>query len=293
MRRGRGAFEKSVAACATRVAKIFVARTQDRRIIRALQAVKPRLLRLTGGNTRQFLPLTLRGDKTLNDKQRRIIERGARVSAFGTANAADFPANGRGGELFSKLSAELANLDTLEVVKATSVSTRQQGSAGRRDLRESLRAQVAAVSDTARVIATEHAELKGKFQYSRTDRGDRSLIAVAHSFAEAAPPFKTLFVAYELPADFIERMNADASALEQQMVLQTQGVGARVTTNASIDQGLERIDDYVDKLDVIVHNKYREDPAKLAAWESARRLERAARAKRNGGAQKDGGTPTP
>jgi len=228
----------------------------------------------------------------MNDKQRRIIERGARASAFGTANAADFPANSRGGELFAKLSAELANLDTLEVVKATSMSTRQQGSAGRRDVREALRAQVAAVSETARVIATEHAEMKGKFQYSHTDRSDRSLIAVAHSFAEAAPPFKSMFVTYELPADFIECMNADATALEQQMSLQTQGVGARVTTNASITQGLERIDDCVDKLDVIARNKYRDDPAILAAWESARRLERAARSKRNGGSEQKGGDGT-
>jgi hypothetical protein len=219
----------------------------------------------------------------VNDKQRRIIERGARASAFGAANAADFPAGSRGGELFASLSAELAKLDTLEVAKATSISTRQQGSAGRRDVRESLRAQIAAVSETAKVIAAEHPELKGKFQFSRTDRSDRSLIAVAHSFAAAAPPFKPLFIAYELAADFIESMNADADALEQQMALQTEGVGARVSTNASIDQSLEHVDDYVDKLDVIVRNKYRNDPAKIAAWESARRLERAARSKRSNG----------
>jgi hypothetical protein len=219
----------------------------------------------------------------VNDKQRRIIERGARSAAFGAANTADFPANSRGAELFASLNEALANLDTLEVVKATSISTRQQGTAGRRDVRESLRAQVAAVGDTTKIIAAEHTEMKGMFQYSRTDRSDRTLIATARSFAKAAPPFKALFVQYELPQTFIESLEADADALEQQMALQNEGSGARVTTNASIEQEVEGVDECVGKLDVIVRNKYRNDPAKLAAWESAHRLERAARSKRSNG----------
>lgn len=219
----------------------------------------------------------------MNDKQRRIIERAARSSAFGAANAADFPANSKGAELFASLNAELSKFDTLQVAKATSISTRRQGSAGRRDVRESLRAQVAAVSDTAKVIATEHPELRGMFQYARADHSDRTLIATARSFAEAAAPFKSLFVQYELPQTFIDSLNADADALEQQMALQNEGSGGRVTTNASIEQGLGRVEECVDKLDVIVRNKYRDDPAKTAAWESARRLERAARSKRSNG----------
>jgi hypothetical protein len=219
----------------------------------------------------------------VNDKQRRIIERAARSAAFGAANAADFPVDSKGAELFARLKTELANLDTLQTAKATSISTRQQGSAGRRDVRESLRALVTAVSDTAKVAATEHPELRGMFQFARTDHSDRTLIATARSFAAAAAPFKSLFVQYELPQSFIESLSADADALEQQIALQTEGSGARVSTNATIRQAVERIEEVVDKLDVIVRNKYRNDPAKLAAWESAHRLERAARSKRSNG----------
>jgi hypothetical protein len=228
----------------------------------------------------------------VNDKQRRIIERGARSAAFGAANAADFPANSKGAELFARLNTALASLDTLEVAKATSISTRQQGTAGRRDVRESLRAQVAAVGDTAKVIATEHTEMRGMFLYSHTDHSDRTLIATARSFARAAPPFKALFVQYELPLNFIESMEADADTLEQQMALQNEGSGARVTTNAFIGQGLEGVEECVDKLDVIVRNKYRNEPAKLAGWESAHRLERAARSKRSNGTPPTPQTPS-
>jgi hypothetical protein len=158
-------------------------------------------------------------------------------------------------------------------------------------VRESLRAQVEAVGDTAKVIATEHTEMRGRFQYARKDHSDRTLIATARSFAEAAPPFKALFVQYELTQNFIESLEADADALEQQIALQNEGSGARINTNASIGQGLEGVDECVGKLDVIVRNKYRNDPAKLAAWESAHRLERAARSKRSNGTPQTPQTP--
>jgi len=222
----------------------------------------------------------------MSDKQRRESERNARVSSYGVANVADFPSNSKGGQLFAQLNAELAAFEALQVTKATSISTRQRGSAGRSEVRDTLRAQLIAFSDTAEIMAPEHPEMKGRFQFPRTHRNDRTLIATARSFAEEAPPFKPLFVEYELPADFIEAMSANADALEEHMAVQVEGSGARVTANASIGQISERINDLIDRLDVIVRNKYRNDPAKLAAWESARRLERAARSKRsNGGSQ--------
>jgi hypothetical protein len=48
------------------------------------------------------------------------------------------------------------------------------------------------------------------------------------------------------------------------------------------------VNELIDRLEVIVRNKFRDDPAKLAAWESARHMEHAARTKRGGG-----NTPTP
>ena len=220
----------------------------------------------------------------MNEKQRRLSERGSRVGAFLTANAADFPVTGKGGELAARLKAELSNLSTLDVVKATGASARQQSSVGRRDLRESLRAQVSAVCDTAEAVGLDHAEVRGSFPRTRPDNSDSTLIAVARSFANAAAPLKSLFVEYDMPADFIDTLKADADALERQISLQSEGEGARVNANASIAETLRHADKLIERLDAIVRNKYRNDPAKLAAWESARRLERSARPKRAGDA---------
>lgn len=229
----------------------------------------------------------------MNEKQRRLSERGSRVGVFMSANAADFPAGTKGGDVAASLKAELANLSTLDVTKATGASARRQSSVGRRDFRESLRAQVAAVCATAEVIALDHAEVKGSFPRTRADKSDSTLIAVARSFAESAAPLRSLFVEYNMPADFMDSLKSDADALERHISLQSEGAGARVDANASITETLKRVDELIERLDVVVRNKYRTDPAKLAAWESARRLERAARPKRNGAGEQKGGGGTP
>ena|SRR5215213_9380048 len=220
----------------------------------------------------------------MNDNQRRRFERASRVDAFMTSNAADFPAAGKGGATAARLKTELAALASLDVAKVTAASTQQKTSTGRRGLRASLRAQIAAVCDTADVISLDHPEVKGLFPRTRADNSDQTLVAVARSFAETATPLKSRFIEYELPADFIERLRTDADGLEAQMSRQTEGKGARVSTNASIEDALGRVDELVERLEVVVRNKYRGDPARLAAWESASHLERAPRAKRNGDA---------
>ncbi|HEX8284003.1 MAG TPA: hypothetical protein VF588_11640 [Pyrinomonadaceae bacterium] len=229
----------------------------------------------------------------MNERQRRRFERGSRVEAFMTSNVADFPAGGKGAVAAAQLSAEMAALAALDVAKATTASTRRQSSEGRRELRESLRAQVAAVCDTAEAVGAEHPEARGRFPRTRADNSDQTLVAVARSFAEAAASLKALFVEYELPADFVERLRADADALEAQMSRQTEGRGASVSTNASIETALGRVEELTERLDVLVRNKYRRTPAKLAAWESARRLEHAPRARRDGEAPPAPGAPQP
>ena len=218
----------------------------------------------------------------MNDKQRRSYARGTSVDTFMSANAADFPAGSKGGGLAARLREELARLSTLDVAKVSGASAIQQATAGRRELRDSLRAQLAAVSDTAEVIGLDHPEVRGLFPRARPDNTDQTLLAVARAFVAAATPLKALFVEYELAPDFITRMDTDADAFEAQMTRQTEGTGSRISTNAAITAALGRVDELVDRLDIVVSNKYRKDPARLAAWQSAHHVERAPRPKRDG-----------
>ena len=217
----------------------------------------------------------------MNDIGRRSFDRASQVSAFMSANAADFSAGSRAAQWAAQLKEELAKVAALDVAKASGTGERRQATTGRRELRESLRAQLAAFSDTAEAVGLDHPEARGKFPRARADNSDRTLVAVARSFVAAATPLKALFVEYEMATDFIDRMRADADALDAQMTRQTEGTGSSISTNAAIAEGLGRLDEFVERLAVAVRNKYRNDPAKLAAWESAHRLERAPRRNRN------------
>jgi hypothetical protein len=225
----------------------------------------------------------------MNDKQRRRFERAARISANGAVNAADFHASSKGGEGFVRLSTHIATVESLDVAKEANRGAKQQGSQGRRDLRAVLRSQLAAICNTAEVIGIDHAEVRGLFPRAGSNRSDQTLLALARSYAAAALPLKALFIEYDMPADFIERLSADIDELEQHINRQTESAGASVATNAAIEEALNRADEEIERLNAIVHNKYRDDPVKLAAWESARRLERPTRTKRESAAgNKDG-----
>lgn len=225
----------------------------------------------------------------MNDRQRRNYERGQRVDSFMDANSQDFLSTSKGGTLAAHLKTELANVTTLDVTKVNNVSTRHQGTVGRGDVRKALREQIKALCETAELVTIDHSEVKGVFTRKLRDRSDRTLIAIARSYAAAAAEVQLSFVEYNMPADFVASMNANADSLEQFMSRQTEGTGARVNTNAAIEESLQRMSETIERLDVIVRNRYRDDPAKLAAWQSARHLERAPRSKTNG----DGAQTTP
>ncbi len=74
--------------------------------------------------------------------------------------------------------------------------------------------------------------------------------------------------------------------------MQDEGVGAGVNANASAQEHLRDLNEALERLDVIYHNKYRDNPSVLAEWESAYHLEAAPRSKRR--TKPDGdGTPPP
>jgi hypothetical protein len=219
----------------------------------------------------------------VSDKQRRQIERGARVSALCAANPADFPADSVAGASVKRLNEQLAKLEDLNVTKAASMSAQQQGSQGRRDFRVELRSQIATIYNTAQVVGRDHAEVKGVFQRLQIDKSDRTLLGVARAYAAAAKPLKARFAEYELSADFFDRFDANIDAFEQHMARQSEGAGTRVASNAGIEEALRLIDDEVERLDVIARNKYSGDHVKLAAWESASHLERPTRRKNGSG----------
>ena len=215
-------------------------------------------------------------------KMRRHSERAQRAGVFMDESAEDFPANSKGGILAASVREEYVNLSALATARETGTSKRKQGTTGRGNTRRSLRQQVEAVADTAQSAAHERPNIAGIFDLTGKDRSDLTLVATARAFADAAAPLVGLFVEYGLSATFVNDLRAGADSLQTYISLQEEGTGAGFNTTSSAEECYQHLADFIQRLDPIVRNKYRDNPVKLNAWERARRLESAPRSKANG-----------
>jgi hypothetical protein len=215
-------------------------------------------------------------------KMRKHTSRAQDIDLFMDGCAEDFPADSVGGKLAASLKEELANLSALAVARSAGTSKRRQGTAGRRDARETLRALAEAVADTSKSIARERPEIQGLFDLKGKDRSDATLVATARAFADAAAPFVGIFVEYGLSATIVSDLRERAGELDRSISLQAEGAGAGVTTTAAAEESYQRLADLAERLDPVVRNRYRGNQVKITAWEHARRLESAPHAKGDG-----------
>lgn len=214
----------------------------------------------------------------MKDVERRHSETFERVRDFGVEHAASFPAGTLGAELFSTLSAHVAALQTHAAAQSSKAGAGAQGTTSCAAAREALREDLDAISHTARSMSVKTPGLEERFRLPRGNRNDQQLLATARAFATDAVPFKAEFIRHELPADFLDDLAADIAAFEASITEQNRSRDARVSATGSIDEAIGRGIAAVRQLDAIVRNKFRDDPATLAAWASASHTERARRA---------------
>lgn len=227
----------------------------------------------------------------MNSVVNRTYEMLVRVDAFTSERAASFPANTLGGETVTELKEAIQTLTGAITSQTTGLSSAQRATAERMAAREALRESMKAIARTARVMALDTPGLENKFRLPRSG-STQTLLMTARAFANDAVAHKAEFLRHEFPATFIEDFESDIADLERAMSGQNTGRDAHVSATASVETAAERGMNAVKRLDAIVRNKFRDDPATLAAWESARHVESASRARKrtNGGA---GGANTP
>jgi len=214
----------------------------------------------------------------MNSLETRRLEMLTRVRDFGVTHAAEFPAASLGGEQFAVVGQVVEELTRLATTQSTGAGAARQGSASRAEARDALREDLQAIARTARAMSLDVTGLENKFRLPRSG-SDQSLLTSARAFAADAAPLKSDFIRHEMPADFLDDLNADIEAFERAVNSQNTGKGAQVTATAAIDAAVERGLNALQRLDAVVRNKFRNDPARLAAWESARHTPRLQRPK--------------
>lgn len=121
--------------------------------------------------------------------------------------------------------------------------------------------------------------IDSKFRIPRT-LSDQQLIATAEASVADAAPLKNEFIRFAMPANFLDELNDLVAEFRSALTNQQTGKSHQVMASAAIDDTLDEALSAVRQLDAIVRNTYHDDPAELAAWTSARHVERSPRTKK-------------
>jgi hypothetical protein len=199
-----------------------------------------------------------------------------RVREFGARHASDFPADSFGGQIFAEVGAVLTALAGYDTAQSVGRGGARESTVSKATARAALYEHLLAINVTARALALDTPGLETKFRMPRSGT-DQVLITAGRAFAADAVPLAGECQKHEMPANFIDALNADIAALEEAISGRARNRDSHVAATASLDATVDRGIKAVQRLNAIVRNKCRDDPAALAAWESASHVERRAR----------------
>ena len=213
----------------------------------------------------------------MTDRQNATNQAFERIQSFGKTHATDFPTGSRGAASLTIIGNSVAGLKNSSAQPGTSASPATEQKV---EVIDSLREDLKAIARTARAI--EEADGGPGFATPYTlprDRSNRDLIAAARSFLitfEKDAALAAHFIAYEIPDNFVADLRSDLAdfdaATSDQAEDRSEGVGDTTSTREHFKLGKAALL----QLSAIAQNKYRTQPALLAAWRTAAHIDRAA-----------------
>ena len=212
----------------------------------------------------------------MNDQEKRTLDTFKRVRDFDAAHADLFTLGSLARELFDNIGGVVDELEGHAAAESTGRSKARQGTAGKASAREGILEGLGILRRTARSMAYAMPGIEEKFPVPHKQDG-QELLNTARSALAAALPLKAEFLRREVPERVFQDLEADIAAYETALTGQNTGREESLTAGASIDATVGRGLDALRQLDPIVRNKLHDNPALLAAWLSAKRIERAAR----------------
>ena len=220
----------------------------------------------------------------------RRFTRSTRVQNFGRVNAADFASGSRTAGLFLEL-------DPV-IVKLTDANVGQlRAPVGKPARIEALSSDFKDISRTSRAIKIDEPDFADAAYRHPATSSETPVTTHADSLLKlleddtspvtgggdtpdqlaAKAALREKFIAYELPADFVEDLRADRDALAACNTGKHSDNLECIERASAIETLLAQAQSIISRLDAGVQNRYLRDPDKLAAWKSASRTERAAK----------------
>lgn len=222
----------------------------------------------------------------MTDEEIRQAESLERVDVFGTERAAAFPATSQGGKKFAAIKSLLAELHEVGEAQAVADGAARSSAVVKRTARTSIVQKLRTLRNTAKALDGEKPGTSDKFRLPPKN-SDEMLINFARVAVTTATPLKSSFLQLEMPSNFLEDLSAAIDEFEEASNTQNISRSNRISATAGVKDALARGTKLKRDLDPIVRNKYAGDPASLAAWTSAARVQRPRQS------SKKGETPAP
>lgn len=215
----------------------------------------------------------------MDDKDIRNYEMVLRLRDFSVEQASFFPASTLGGELFAKISAGATELGNFIAQQVSGSTSARQGTGSKSAARDTLRADLERLRRTARSMSQTIPGIDSKFRIPR-NLSDQQLVGVAKASATDAVPFKSDFIRFAMPKEFLDDLNEHIADFETALTTQQTGKGHQVAANAAFDDKMGEVLSDIRQVESIVDNTFHDDPGRLAAWMTARHVERSPRKKK-------------
>lgn len=212
----------------------------------------------------------------MNDLEKRTLDTFRRVRAFDVSHDGLFLAGTLARDLFDTIGGVITDLEDHATRESGGRGAARQGTVSKAAARAAILEDLAILRRTARTMNSVATGIEEKFRVPlRQDGGE--LLATARAALAAAEPYKAEFLRREVQERVFQDLAANIAAFEAALTEQNTAKEESLTAAASIDAAIDRGMDSLRQLDPIVRNKLHNNTATLAAWLSARRIERAPR----------------
>lgn len=210
----------------------------------------------------------------MNHHERRRYDMFIRVAQFGADNTADFPGGSIGATQFAEVTAVIDRLQELLGEQSEGFSDARFEYQNKDTARENLREEISDINRTARSMVYAIPGIDEMFRMPR-NATDANLLGTARAFQENSSEYAAQFVEFGLPMTFRQELQDAINDFENSLGTPGTAIDEQVAATAEISAVVKRGMQAVRILDGVVRNKYRNDVGKLAAWLSAKHIERA------------------
>ena len=201
------------------------------------------------------------------------LEMMMRVRDFYATLTSVFPADSKAGQLIKELAEFITRQEALSTDQVSGSNSARGVSTSVTLAREAVLDDLAGISRTARALAITTPGLEKKFRLPRKTR-DQEVLASARAFLRDAAPLKAQFIALEMPANFLEVLEAHIATFQAALTERHTTQHSKATTIKQMDSMLDHGIAIVHQLDAIMKNKFHNDHAVLLAWKRACRIEK-------------------